>query len=376
MGTELNRHEWVDYAKGICIVAVVMMYAARDLHAETVRQGLAAAAEPGWLDHLVAFAKPFRMPDFFLLSGLFLDRVIDRPWRSYLDKKVVHYLYFFVLWSCIFFLFRWALGLIARDGQSVAYSALLMLVEPFAMLWFIQMLAVYFVVTRLTRQVPVWMMLGLASALQMANVWSDWSQVRHFGERYVYFYAGYAFAPAFFALAELARRHRMAAMIGLVAWAAVNGVLVHEGMASTRGIALVLGFAGAGAVIVSASLLRDLSWTTWLRYLGQHSIVVYLGFYLPMSAATVFVASRGWLGEPGSMALLITAFSIASAVIVHRYSGSGFAAFLFVRPQWARLAPQPADASGPGGRISSPESPSSAALSATRGSVLPPDPGR
>jgi uncharacterized membrane protein YcfT len=30
---------------------------------------------------LVAFAKPFRMPDFFLISGLFLARVIGRPVR-------------------------------------------------------------------------------------------------------------------------------------------------------------------------------------------------------------------------------------------------------------------------------------------------------
>jgi hypothetical protein len=30
------------------------------------------------LGALMAFAKPFRMPDFFLISGLFLARVIDR----------------------------------------------------------------------------------------------------------------------------------------------------------------------------------------------------------------------------------------------------------------------------------------------------------
>ncbi len=31
---------------------------------------------------VVAFAKPFRMPDFFMISGLFLARVIDRDWRD------------------------------------------------------------------------------------------------------------------------------------------------------------------------------------------------------------------------------------------------------------------------------------------------------
>ena len=31
--------------------------------------------------------QPFRMPDFFLISGLFLARVIDRDWRDYLDRR-------------------------------------------------------------------------------------------------------------------------------------------------------------------------------------------------------------------------------------------------------------------------------------------------
>ena len=53
------------------------------------RQSLFAGGE-GFFHTVVAFAKPFRMPDFFLLSGLFLSRVIDRDWKTYLDRKVVH----------------------------------------------------------------------------------------------------------------------------------------------------------------------------------------------------------------------------------------------------------------------------------------------
>jgi hypothetical protein len=37
------------------------------------------------------------MPDFFLISGLFLVRVIDRDWRTYLDRKAVHLAYFRLL---------------------------------------------------------------------------------------------------------------------------------------------------------------------------------------------------------------------------------------------------------------------------------------
>ena len=38
----------------------------------------AAAGQTGFMHAFVAFAKLFRMPDFFLISGLFLAVVIDR----------------------------------------------------------------------------------------------------------------------------------------------------------------------------------------------------------------------------------------------------------------------------------------------------------
>jgi len=92
------RVDWVDYAKGICIVMVVMMHSVLGVEL--------AAGQTGFTHPLVAFAKPFRMPDFFLISGLFLPLVIDRDWRTYLDRKVVHFAYFYVLWVTIQFTFK------------------------------------------------------------------------------------------------------------------------------------------------------------------------------------------------------------------------------------------------------------------------------
>jgi uncharacterized membrane protein YcfT len=39
------------------------------------------------------------MLDLFLISSLFLARVIDRDWRTYLDRKAVHLAYFRLLWT-------------------------------------------------------------------------------------------------------------------------------------------------------------------------------------------------------------------------------------------------------------------------------------
>lgn len=35
-----------------------------------------------------------------------MARVIGRPWRAYLDTKVVHFAYFYVLWVTIQFAFK------------------------------------------------------------------------------------------------------------------------------------------------------------------------------------------------------------------------------------------------------------------------------
>jgi uncharacterized membrane protein YcfT len=69
----------VDYAKGICIVMVVMMHSVLGVEA--------SVGASGFMHAIVTFAKPFRMPDFFLISGLFLSVVIDRDWRTFLDRN-------------------------------------------------------------------------------------------------------------------------------------------------------------------------------------------------------------------------------------------------------------------------------------------------
>ena len=74
-----------------------------------------ASRATSWMGSLVAFAKPFRMPDFFLISGLFLARVIDRDWRDYLDKKVFNFAYFYGIWVTIQFAFK-APGFAAELG--------------------------------------------------------------------------------------------------------------------------------------------------------------------------------------------------------------------------------------------------------------------
>ena len=325
-----DRVDWVDVAKGICIIMVVMMHSTLGVEK--------AAGEAGWMGYFVEFARPFRMPDFFLLSGLFLARVIDRPWRGYIDKKVVHYLYFFFLWTFIYFLGKAAVG---RAGDSFGEMALDlggMLIEPFAMLWFIAILPVFFVLTRLTRKVPWWVMLPVAAALQISDFHTDaWLMIGHFCKRFVFFYIGYRFAALFFEVARRADDHPRRALAALAVWVVLNQWLVGIGIGDAPGWSLVVGLVGCMAVIAAGVLLSRVSWMDWLRYLGEHSIVTYLAFFLPMGALIITMKRSGPWFDPGTTALLLAILSTAVAVLLHHLTARTGLRFLFERPAWATL---------------------------------------
>jgi len=336
MGTEMGqppRVDWVDYAKGFCIVMVVMMHSTLGVEA--------AAGQDSWMHALVAFAKPFRMPDFFLISGLFLARVIDRDWRTYLDRKVVHFVYFYLLWVTIQFAFK-APGLMFTHGLfGIAKLYAEAFIEPFGTLWFIYLLPIFFVVTKLTLRVPPLVIFVLAAALEIAHIHTGWTVIDEFAARFVYFYTGYVLATRIFQIAAAVQARPMIAALGLVVWAAFNGVYVVLGIDGKPFVSLTLGLIGAAAVVSVSALMAKSDMFAGLRYLGKHSIVVYLAFFLGMAASRSLLLKLNLIPDLGTVALIVTASGIAGAVLLFWAVRNTPLKFLFERPVWARLRDKP-----------------------------------
>lgn len=326
------RVDWVDYAKGICIVMVVMMHSVLGVEL--------AAGETGFMHVLVAFAKPFRMPDFFLISGLFLPLVIDRDWRAYLDRKVMHFAYFYVVWVTIQFGFK-APAFAAETGwRGVSLLYLESFIEPFGTLWFIYLLPVFFVITKLTRKFPpiaIWL---LAAALETARVTTGWTAIDEFCARFVCFYSGYLFAPYVFALSDRARSQPALALAALATWALVNAGLVALGASEWKIVSLMLGFAGACAIITIGTLLARAHWLNFFRFCGEHSIVIYLAFFLPMAATRTLLLRTGIISDIGTLSLIVTVVGVLGSLAIWQAALRLHANFLFERPDAFWIAPK------------------------------------
>ena len=151
----------------------------------------------------VAFAKPFRMPDFFLISGLFLARVIDRDWRDYLDRKVVHFAYFYVLWVTIQFAFKAPMFAaehrLARRRAELSRSLHRAVRHAVVHLPAADLLRRHQAhARRCRRSRSGWS----APRSRSRTIDTGWTVIDEFARRFVYFYTGYLFAPRIFAFAD------------------------------------------------------------------------------------------------------------------------------------------------------------------------------
>jgi len=329
-----SRIDWVDYAKGICIVMVVMMHSVLGVEL--------AAGQTGFMHPLVVFAKPFRMPDFFLISGLFLPVVIGRDWRTFLDRKVVHFAYFYVLWVTIQFGFKAPAFAAESTWSRAGLLYLESFIEPFGTLWFIYLLPVFFVLTKATRKFPPLLVWGLAALLEMSHVATGWTAIDEFCARFVYFYSGYLFAGYVFALSDRARARPLPALAALLAWAFINGSLVRSGLAEAPPISLALGLAGACAVVTVGTLLAQARRLDFLRFCGEHSIVIYLAFFLPMATTRTLLLRTGIVQNVGTLSLVVTVVALLGALLIWKVALKAGADFLFQRPPAFWIAPKPA----------------------------------
>jgi uncharacterized membrane protein YcfT len=331
-----QRLAWVDVAKGFCIVLVVMMHA-------TLGVEKAVGAETA-LHSFIVWAQPFRMPDFFLISGLFLAARIDRPWRSYLDTKVVHFAYFYVLWLTIQFAMK-APGMVGDAGVGATFAEYLTsFFVPFGTLWFIYLLAVYFVVAKLLEPVPKWLVLLAAGALHAFAPHTGVFIVDEFSNRFIFFYSGFVLAPLILAFADRVRDvPALPLAAGLVVWAAFNAAGVNAGVALERGPDLFFSFIGIGAVIAFSVLVTPGAIGRVLGYCGRHSIAVYLAFTVFMGPARIVLLKVVGPEAATAVALASTLAGVAGALILAWAVKGTALGFLFTRPARFRLTSRTAD---------------------------------
>ncbi len=329
-----GRIAWIDYTKGLGIILVVMSVAA-------LSYGSADGAA-NWMLGLAAWALPFTVPGFFLIAGLFLHRSIFGSAPAYLDRKVLRLVYFFTLWLAIETVILNA-GAFMRGPAELARLYLAGWVSPESPLWFLQQLALFYLVTRAVRRQKSSRVLAAGALLQMLSAaglfHTGWSVADHFAANYIFFYAGYTGAPLVFDFANgVTARWRDLAW-SLVIWAGVHTAFVSAGIANLPIVSLALGFAGGFALVGAGVALSKFPRAHFIGDAGRHSMAIFLGFYIPLQVLVTLVQASGIFADAGAASLAIAAASLMVALGLQRLAMETPLRMLYVRPRIFRLKP-------------------------------------
>ena len=323
-----QRLPWVDYAKGFSILLVVHMHASL---------GVAKAmGESGWMVAVADYASTFRMPLFFMVAGLFMMRSVKLPWRDYIDRRVLHLCYFFLLWTAVTLVFKGGAAVGGDWAQLPAYAALSLL-EPIGTLWFIYVLAMFYMVTRLLGSVAKPILWGFAAALHVIPLHTGWTVIDAFAANYVFFVTGYAFAPL---MIESVRHYKRRPWVLLpIASLALfgNGMLFGLGIEDFPGVSLAAGLIMAYTIILLMGLAARYAPMPWLGYAGKYSIVIYLAFFIPMVVTREGLLALGVITDVDTVSLVVWLVAALSPLVVYILLKRTPLSFFFVRPSWVRL---------------------------------------
>lgn len=328
-----DRIDWIDYVKGLTIIMVAQM------HITLGTMDMTGAAHM-WLADFVESARPFRVPLFFIIAGLFVSRSLKWDFSRYVDAKLIHFAYFYAIWSVIQFAVKFAFA--GYGNHAIELTDILLLpLEPFSTLWFIHALALFFMVTRLFKDVPPIFLFGGAIIFYAAPIHTGWTTIDEFASRYIFFIAGWHGAKFFFDVAAFARENVMRVIAGATAAFTMVLFFVEAGIADKPLFELLAAFGGATATIALLSIAADRGHLKWLAYVGKRSLYVYLAFFLPGAVVRVGLVKTGIIENADMIAAIATIVAVVTPLIGAKLIENTPLAFLFTRPKAFHLRAKP-----------------------------------
>ena len=308
------RSPWVDVAKGMAIVLVVLYHAAY----------FPGAIGLGWRWSLVSGSlTAFRMPLFFFTAGLFAWKILEGPLGALLRRRVAWLVWVYVVWSLIwvvvFKIVPWFQG--PQNGPTWREFSMI-LVWPNGSTWFTYALAVFFVAAWAMRRWPIWVQLATAAALSCLFgsrlVESGNDAIEKMGAYFIFFLIAARFGRSLRQLAGSARWGHVLALAGVFLATLVVGRTV--GGPQVPGLLLVQGLVAVPLGVSTAVVLSKLRPFAWLSYLGRRTLPIYLLHFYPILIFTTIVApdTAAWQQVAPVLPLALTAAAVVLALAVHR----------------------------------------------------------
>jgi len=309
-----DRYEWIDYAKGIAIILVVYRHAAYGLISSEI------TLKP-WVIDLNNALYSFRMPLFFLLSGLFFNKsLLKRSVSNYAIAKVNTLLYPYLLWAVIQITLQiWSDGYANANRTSADYLNIFLQPRKLDQLWYLLALfnvsMLYLFTSVILKVQKRWQILIGLVLLGIAHFLKDISTLYDIALHYIFFAIGSLSANFFFSEKTKERLSSFACLLVLLPVFIISQYYFLLDPEMNLYLYAIVAIAGSIFTIVLSFILVKFQIMRFLQVLGHYSLYIYLVHVSVGAFIRYQLININWFREHttaflGLMIILIIFFSI------------------------------------------------------------------
>jgi fucose 4-O-acetylase-like acetyltransferase len=316
---EKSRLAWVDYLRGIAILLVVYRHVLLGLQRGDM------AIPPSLVDANMIFYS-FRMPLFFIISGIFIGASIaKRPLKQLVWIKFENLLYPYLIWSFIQVSLQILLSRYTNTERTFRdYSFILYDPKLLDQFWYLPALfntTVVYLLIKLKLRAPNWLQLiiGLvfyivSPMIHKFSMLSDWM---HF---YIFFALGDVLSREFFKeRSQNLLRNPWTLVAATPVFVLTQVYYLHLNSQGTVGEApfLFLALIGCFCMMVLSFRLQSLNVLRFLRVLGYHSLYIYVMHVLVAALVRTVLIKFAHLNNPEVLLVCGIAAGVTIPVIFY-----------------------------------------------------------
>lgn len=270
------------------------------------------------------------MPLFFMVAGLFAYKSMTSPLKTFIDTKVLHFVYFYVLWSLISTGVR---GLYAGDPYHVILERLLV---PGFTMWFLYGLLLSFIMLRVFRKIPAEFQIAIFSALSSYLMYSYPQSTDVYVRTltiYPFFLIGVYCSSWIREYASDTNPKKVAVWV-IVFFCVYIGVGLSGGLDAPR--FYILALVSAAAIFPLMYSLRETAIVGIFSFIGRNSLYVYLMHFFPAAGFRELSVRLGF-DDKVFIVLVGTIVSVLVPLLVYFCLRNTWFGFLFSRPKFLIL---------------------------------------
>ena len=282
-----SRLYWVDYLKGIAIILVVYRHSLLGIQ----RSGVVV---PDYLVNANMIFFSFRMPLFFILSGIFMNKSLaKRTVGQFIGTKVETLLYPYLIWATIQITLQIILSSVTNSARTLLdYTYIFYQPRNLDQFWYLPalfnatlifVLIKKYITNKWWIQIPIGLLFYFLSPhLQSISMISDWM------EFYIFFAIGDAIAEVFFKahIQNLFKNYiTLIIVIPFFVFAQIF-YLTHQ---TTLLQFLSVALTGCFTMLCVAFILQRFNVLSFLRIFGYHSINIYVMHVMVAALMRMFV---------------------------------------------------------------------------------------